>query len=172
MDRFLNKISRILSIGLAVVILFAQGCGTSSRIQPSAKEIAERSSAAGFLASLVEKQSGFIGSDPKSEEAYLYDNAIALFALAEAGAVWHVEKLADAIVYAQEHDRSFHDGRLRNVYLCGDPSVDSGRSVTGGAVPLPASGATENGRRIITPSPPLSGTWHGRSSPCAGPPRS
>lgn len=144
MDRFMNKLSRILSIGLAVVILFAQGCGTSSRIQPSAKEIAERSSAAGFLASLVEKQSGFISSDPKSEEAYLYDNAIALFALAEAGAVWHVEKLADAIVYAQEHDRSFHDGRLRNVYLCGDPSVDSGRSVTGGAVPLP--GFWSNGK--------------------------
>ena len=137
MGRFRKNLKRCLSAGLAVVFLFLQGCGSSSRIQPSTKEIAEKSSAAGFLASLVEEQSGFIGSNRKTEEAYLYDNAIALYALAEAGAAWHAEKLADAIVYAQDHDRAFHDGRLRNVYLCGDPSVDSGRSVTGGAVPLP-----------------------------------
>ena len=134
MDRFTKKPSRAFCIGLAVVLLFLQGCGAASGIDPSAETISERSSAAGFLASLVEEESGFIGSNPKTEEAYLYDNAIALYALAEAGAVWHVEKLADAIVYAQEHDRTFHDGRLRNIYLCGNPSVDSGRSVTGGAV--------------------------------------
>ena len=137
MYRFTKKPSRAFCIGLAVVLLFLQGCGAASGIDPSAETISERSSAAGFLASLVEEESGFIGSNPKTEEAYLYDNAIALYALAEAGAVWHVEKLADAIVYAQEHDRTFHDGRLRNIYLCGNPSVDSGRSVTGGAVPLP-----------------------------------
>ena len=144
MKRYTKNISRLLSTGLAAVLLFLQSCGTSSRISPTAKEISERSTAAGFLASLVEEQSGFISANSKSEEAYLYDNAIALYALAEAGAVWHVEKLADAIVYAQEHDRTFHDGRLRNVYLSGDPSVDSGRSVTGGAVPLP--GFWHNGK--------------------------
>ena len=144
MNRYTKNMSRFLSTGLALVLLFLQSCGTSSRISPSAKEIGEGSSAAGFLASLVEEQSGFISADTKSEEAYLYDNAIALYALAEAGAVWHVEKLADAIVYAQEHDRTFHDGRLRNVYLSGDPSVDSGRSAAGGAVPLP--GFWRNGK--------------------------
>ena len=144
MNRSMKNMFRALSTGLAVVFLFLQGCSASSRIRPSAKEISEKSTAAGFLASLVEDQSGFISGNSKTEEAYLYDNAIALYALAEAGAVWHVEKLADAIVYAQEHDRTFHDGRLRNVYLSGDPSVDSGRSVTGGAVPLP--GFWSNGK--------------------------
>ena len=137
MDRFTKNMSRVFWFGLAVVLLFLQGCGAASKADPPAEKVAERSSAAGFLASLVEEESGFIGSNSKTEEAYLYDNAIAPYALAEAGAVWHVEKLADAIVYAQEHDRTFHDGRLRNIYLCGNPSVDSGRSVTGGAVPLP-----------------------------------
>ena len=144
MNRYTKNISRFLSTVLAAALLFLQSCGTSSRISPNAEEIAETSGAAGFLASLVEKQSGFISADSKTEEAYLYDNAIALYALSEAGAVWHVEKLADAIVYAQDHDRTFHDGRLRNVYLSGDPSVDSGRSVTGGAVPLP--GFWHNGK--------------------------
>ena len=144
MARFINIMSRALRIGLAAAILLVQGCSTATKIRPSAKQVSEKSTAAGYLASLVEEQSGFIGSDSKSEEAYLYDNAITLYALAEAGAAWHAEKLADAIVYAQGHDRSFHDGRLRNVYLCGDPSVDSGRSVTGGAVPLP--GFWRNGK--------------------------
>ncbi len=144
MHRIMKNMSRVLSAGLVLVLLFLQGCSAKPKISPSAAEIASRSSAAGFLASLVEKQSGFIGSDAKTEEAYLYDNAIALYALAEAGAAWHAEKLADAIVYAQEHDRSFHDGRLRNEYLCGNPNVDSGRSVTGGAVPLP--GFWRNGK--------------------------
>ena len=144
MNKVMKNLFRALGGCLAVLFLFLQGCSTAARIQPSAKEIGERSAAAGFLASLVEDQSGFISSNTKTEEAYLYDNAIALYALAEAGAVWHVEKLADAIVYAQEHDRTFYDGRLRNVYLSGDPSVDSGRSVTGGAVPLP--GFWRNGK--------------------------
>ena len=91
MGRFRKNLKRCLSAGLAVVFLFLQGCGSSSRIQPSTKEIAEKSSAAGFLASLVEEQSGFIGSNRKTEEAYLYDNAIALYALAEAGAAWHAK---------------------------------------------------------------------------------
>lgn len=134
---------RCLSI-ILIVSLCLYGCGNRKDIKPNAEEISEKFSAAGFLASLVEKTKGFIGSDDKSDQAYLYDNAIALYALCEVGAVWHVEKLADAIVFAQEHDRTFHDGRLRNVYLCGDPTVDSGYSVTGGTVPLP--GFWSNGK--------------------------
>lgn len=140
----IKHIQRYVSLGLLMILLFLQGCGSGAKIDPSAKRIAEESTAAGFLAALVEQYSGFIGSDKKTEQAYLYDNAIALYVLSEAGASWHVEKLADAIVYAQEHDRAFHDGRLRNVYLCGDPGVDSGRSAAKGAVPLP--GFWRNGK--------------------------
>ena len=144
MERFMRHFRRCMSIGLICILFVLQGCRAGSRIDPSAKEIAKQSAAAGFLASLVEKNSGFIGSNEKTEQAYLYDNAITLYALSEAGAVWHAEKLADAIVYAQEHDRTFHDGRLRNVYLCGDPSVDSGRSAARETVPLP--GFWRNGK--------------------------
>ncbi|MGX8702922.1 MAG: hypothetical protein ACSW8H_00550 [bacterium] len=144
MGKHMKHLRRCISLGMLLVLLFLQGCGSDTKIDPSAKAIAEKSSAAGFLATLTEQYSGFIGSDKKTEQAYLYDNAIALYVLSEAGASWHAEKLADAIVYAQEHDRTFHDGRLRNVYLCGDPSVDSGRSVAKGTVPLP--GFWQNGR--------------------------
>ena len=69
MNRSMKNMFRALSTGLAVVLLFLQGCSTSSRIRPSAKEISERSKAAGFLASLVEDQSGFISGNSKTEEA-------------------------------------------------------------------------------------------------------
>lgn len=137
MGRYMKHMRRFAGLGLLVVFLFLQGCGAEGKIDPPARSISEKSTAAGFLAELVEESSGFIGADTKTEEAYLYDNVIALYALSEAGASWHAEKLADAIVYAQEHDRTFHDGRLRNIYLCGDPRVDSGRAVAKGTVPLP-----------------------------------
>ena len=141
-----KKIFYRLCAVLTAAVLFLQGCGFSAKAYPSVREISERSSAAGFLASLVEKSEGFISSDGKSDEAYLYDNAITLYALSEAGAAAHAEILADAIVYAQNHDRAFHDGRLRNVYLGGDPAAAAGRSVGGinGAVPLP--GFWQNGK--------------------------
>ncbi len=144
MDKHRKKMRRALSILMIAVMLVLSGCKSKNGIEPSAKEISEKFSAAGFLASLVEKSNGFIGSDEKSDQAYLYDNAIALYALCEVGAVWHAEKLADAIVFAQEHDRTFHDGRLRHVYLIGDPAVDSGYSVASGSVPLP--GFWQNGK--------------------------
>jgi len=140
-----KKHIRCLSAVLAVIFLLLQGC-SSAALDPPTREIAERSSAAGYLAALVEQSGGFISSDSQTEQAYLYDNAIALYAPAEAGAAGHAAVLADAIVYAQQNDRTFHDGRLRNVYLRGDPSADSGRSmgVAGGAVPLP--GFWQNGK--------------------------
>ena len=143
MGRIIKNACRYLSIGLILVIFVTQGCTFTSKAKPSAKEISQKSSAAGYLASLVEDTSGFIGGD-RSAQAYIYDNAIALYALSEAGAVWHVEKLADAIVYAQDHDRTFSDGRLRNVYLTGDPSEDSGRALSSKSVPLP--GFWQNGK--------------------------
>ncbi len=60
--------------------------------------------------------------------AFLYDNALALSAFVARGSKDDLRRarlLADAIVYAQNHDRRFTDGRLRNAYACGelpDPS--------------------------------------------------
>jgi hypothetical protein len=58
--------------------------------------------------------------------AYVYDNAAALIALSEAGEYDKAKQIADAIVYASEHDRYYTDGRLRNAYANGDPQTYSG----------------------------------------------
>ena len=54
--------------------------------------------------------------------AYLYDNAAAALALSYAGKHERARQIADAIVYAYDHDRSFTDGRLRNAYSSGRPT--------------------------------------------------
>lgn len=55
--------------------------------------------------------------------ALIYDNAIALIALASLGTEesWRRAALiADAFVYVQSHDPTYDDGRLRNAYQAGD----------------------------------------------------
>ena len=54
--------------------------------------------------------------------AYLYDNAAAVIALSRAGERARARQIADAIVYALDHDRHFSDGRLRNAYMGGSPA--------------------------------------------------
>lgn len=52
--------------------------------------------------------------------AYVYDNAMALNAFLAAGDGDRARMLADALVYAQDHDRWYTDGRLRDGYQGGD----------------------------------------------------
>jgi len=52
--------------------------------------------------------------------AYVYDNALALNAFVAAGDQRRAALLADALVYAQDHDRWYADGRLRDGYQGGD----------------------------------------------------
>ena len=134
---------------LLVIALLLSGCGAKD-ISPTAEEISSRSSAAGFLAAKVEKSGGFIASEAQREKAsdyaFLYDNAVAAIVLSCAGAQTHAEIIADAVVFAQTHDRTFHDGRLRNTYNSGDPKSDSGRSIAAGKVTIRIPGFWENGR--------------------------
>jgi hypothetical protein len=147
-----NKKIKTMRITLSLMIVFtisSASCCPSKHITPSSSEVFAVSKAAGFLASMVEKHEGFIGSDEQrdkaSDYAYLYDNAIAAIALSYAGAQWHAEKIADAIVFAQEHDRTFHDGRLRNAYLRGDPKSQSGRSIAAGKITIRLPGFWRDG---------------------------
>lgn len=138
-------------LGVLLALALALGaCGRPEEIRPGAAEIASLSQAAGFLAAKVEASRGFIaGSDHRTRQtgyAYLYDNAVAAVALALAGADWHAQRIADAIVFAQEHDRKFSDGRLRNAYIEGDPRSDSGRSVAAGRVTIRLPGFWQDGR--------------------------
>jgi len=55
--------------------------------------------------------------------SFIYDNALVLLALIARGKEEdraRAKLLADAFIYAQEHDRYYSDGRLRNAYMSGD----------------------------------------------------
>jgi hypothetical protein len=70
---------------------------------------------------------------------FLYDNCVALIAFLSAGETRRAQLIADAIVYAQEHDRYYNDGGVRNSYKAGDLSLPPGWTPNGkiGAVTTP-----------------------------------
>jgi hypothetical protein len=74
--------------------------------------------------------------------AYVYDNSVAIIAYlsrAKPDDMRRAKILADAIVYAQENDRYYTDGRIRNAYRSGDIALSPGWSINGRikTVPLP-----------------------------------
>ena len=144
-----RSLRTIVSIVVGMALLFI-GCARQAESSPSAADVGMRSEAAGFLAAAVERSRGFIAGENQRERssdcAYLYDNAVAVVALSHAGAQWHAERIADAIVFAQEHDRTFQDGRLRNAYISGDPRSDSGHSIIASRVTIRLPGFWQNGR--------------------------
>lgn len=58
--------------------------------------------------------------------SFVYDNALAILAFLATGEDGRARLVADALVYAQQHDRFFDDGRLRNAYQAGDLSLFEG----------------------------------------------
>ena len=58
--------------------------------------------------------------------AFTYDNAVALLAFVASGDKGRAKTLADALVYAQQHDRYYDDGRIRNAYQGGDLILQPG----------------------------------------------
>ena len=68
--------------------------------------------------------------------AFTYDNAMALLAFLAAGELGRAGLIADALVYAQNHDRHYSDGRLRNAYQGGDLSAPPGWRPAGRESPV------------------------------------
>jgi hypothetical protein len=67
--------------------------------------------------------------------SFVYDNALVLLAFLARGLKSDMERaklIADAFIYAMDHDRRFHDGRLRNAYRSGDLSDLTGQSLLPG----------------------------------------
>jgi hypothetical protein len=62
---------------------------------------------------------------------FVYDQALAISALTAAGELARAKLIADAIVYAVEHDRFFRDHRVRNAYMCGDLASAGARGAAG-----------------------------------------
>lgn len=63
--------------------------------------------------------------------AWVYDNDLALIALNQRGAsedILRAKNLADALVWVQNHDQDFNDGRIRDGYWATDLSDTSGKN--------------------------------------------
>jgi hypothetical protein len=73
-----------------------------------------QSGAALFLASYPDAEAG-----PLQHAAFLYDNAVTAIALVGCGQMTQARRIGDAMLLGLEHDRYWHDGRLRNAYLAG-----------------------------------------------------
>jgi hypothetical protein len=59
---------------------------------------------------------------PLKQVAFLYDNAAAAIALVGCGQPAQARRIGDALLLALDHDRFWHDGRLRNGYAAGTVS--------------------------------------------------
>jgi uncharacterized protein (TIGR03437 family) len=70
---------------------------------------------------------------------FTYDQSVALMALLASGDLARATTIADAIVYAQNHDRFFTDSRIRNAIKGGDISLPQGWTPNGltGTVSMP-----------------------------------
>lgn len=67
-----------------------------------------------FLASFPAETSG-----PLNQVAFLYDNAVATIGLVACGDTPAASRIGAAMLAALDHDRFWHDGRLRNGYRAG-----------------------------------------------------
>ena len=82
-----------------------------------------------FVASYDVVPNGGDFDSANANAAYTYDQALAIMACVASGQMGQARRIGDALVYAQDHDRFWHDGRLRNAYAAG--------AVGGGPVKLP-----------------------------------
>jgi len=142
--RTLNKRAMAAACAVTALAVLFSGCVRREEQKSlSVKELSDISPALGYLAARAEHCEGFIYVENSKSDAgsfaYLYDSAAAIIALTEAGADYHAQLIADALVFAMNHDRFFDDGRLRNAYAGGNPERDSGWSILRGreAVRLP-----------------------------------
>lgn len=138
-------------IALVVMLPLLGGCSSGTESLHTSEALSGVSEAAAVLASRVDETDGLIAGKNSdrgtaSDHAYIYDNAVALIALSRAGADRQAQAIADAMVFAQGHDRTFSDGRLRNAYLSGNPQSDAGRSIVGGKVSVNLPGFWQDGR--------------------------
>ena len=79
-----------------------------------------------FLVSYKTIESGHSFDRVTANTAFVYDNAVALIAMVSAGDLSRARSIADALVYAVDHDRYYTDGRLRNAYQAGDLKLPPG----------------------------------------------
>jgi len=87
---------------------------TPSACEYLAQSMAAQAPGAVLLPSYPSEHSGAL-----SAAAFTYDNAVAAIALVACGQVALGRRIGDALLLALDHDRYWHDGRLRNGYAAG-----------------------------------------------------
>jgi len=108
-----------LPVGLTFLTAGMMGNAAHSEPAPSAcRHLAQRMkqepAGAVLLASYPSEHGG-----PLSGAAFIYDNALAAIALSACGQLGEARRIGDALLLAMDHDRFWHDGRLRNAYAAG-----------------------------------------------------
>jgi hypothetical protein len=113
------------SVNLGLALLAISGISTVAAAAPAvdacawlARQVSMQSSPAFFLASYPDAEPG-----PLRQAAFLYDNALATIALTGCDRLADARRIGDAMLLALDHDRFWHDGRLRNGYLAGTVST-------------------------------------------------
>ena len=108
------------SIGRCVIaVALVTGLADTAQAQPA--------DACTYLSNLIPIDGGplFLPSYPTAEDgplrsvAFLYDDAVATIALVGCGEAGRARRIGDAMLVALDHDRAWHDGRLRNAYAAG-----------------------------------------------------
>lgn len=95
-----------------------------------------------------------------SAAAFTYDNAVAAIALVACGQVALGRRIGDALLLALDHDRYWHDGRLRNGYAAGAIRAEPLR-LAGWWIARRSAGS----RMVIRPAV-TAATWPGRCWRC------
>jgi len=118
---------RAVAAGLICLLSLSMHAGAA---QPTPCEVLERIIAQAppgpvFLASYPTATTGALHG-----AAFLYDNAVATIALVGCGQVRDADRIGDAMLAALDHDRYWHDGRLRNAYQPG-PATDQPIKLSG-----------------------------------------
>ena len=62
-----------------------------------------------------------------SNVAFTYDNAVTALAFISIGDQQRAKLILDAIIYVQNHDRSYQDSRIRNSYRSGELIAPNGQ---------------------------------------------
>ena len=105
----------IASLALALIGPAAQAAaGAAPACDYLLQSMAAQPRGAVLLASYPGERSG-----PLDQAAFSYDNAVAAIALVACGQVAQADRIGDALLLALDHDRHWHDGRLRNGYMGG-----------------------------------------------------
>jgi hypothetical protein len=108
---------------LAVALLTGAPPAGAARAAATACEYLQQSMAAQPAGAVLLASYPGAGPGPLEHTAFTYDNAVTAIALVGCGQAALARRIGDALLLALDHDRYWHDGRLRNAYAAGAPGA-------------------------------------------------